>query len=89
MANCFPQSSFHYRSEGFIFRVRTIIGNDSVNHVSLSMKNVKDVVEKITNEIQSMIVSVGNTVYSVQVMENSIAKVDDDAQNMKNFVEST
>ncbi|MBN2145674.1 MAG: methyl-accepting chemotaxis protein [Candidatus Aureabacteria bacterium] len=62
--------------------------SDFMNRVSEFMKHVKSVMDKISYEIQSLMVSVGNTVYSVQVMEKSIAKVDGDAQNMGNFVEA-
>lgn len=67
----------------------TIIATGAVDKASEVMKYVKKVVDKISSEIQSMLISVGNTVYSVQVMENSIEKVDNDAQNMGSFVEKT
>lgn len=66
-----------------------IIGNQSVRKTNEGMNQLKKRVGKISNEIQSLMVSVGNTVYSVQVMEKSIAKVDQDAQNMGSFVEQT
>ena len=66
-----------------------VIGNQSVRKTNEGMHQLKNMVGKISNEIQSLMVSVGNTVYSVQVMEKSIAKVDQDAQNMGRFVDHT
>lgn len=66
-----------------------VIGNQSVRKTNEGMNQLKNIVGKISNEIQSLMVSVGNTVYSVQVMEKSIAKVDQDAQKMGSFVEQT
>lgn len=66
-----------------------VLENDSVENASRYIEQVRQSVEKISSEIQTMMISVGNTVYSVQVMERSIAEVNLNAQNMGDFIEDT